>query len=104
MANTLQEQIRITKEEIDKKENRLKELIQKQKEYDRKTRTKRLIDRGAILESLLNGVEMLTNEQLTAFLKKTVGSPFGAKLFEEAKAKSGHTPAPQAEVSQEDGG
>ena len=85
MPRTLKEQIESAKEEIDRKENRLKSLLNKQKERDRKARTKRLIERGAILESLISDASAMTNEQIGCILNRTVGSQFGKKVIEEVK-------------------
>jgi len=60
MARTLDERIAETKEKISQYENQVKRLIQQQKQAERKTRTRRLIERGAILESLLDGADTLT--------------------------------------------
>ena len=49
--NTLEQQIENAREEIRQRENKVKKLLQQQKDEDRKARTKRLIERGAILES-----------------------------------------------------
>ena len=48
---TVVEQIALAKEDIKQHENKLKLLQQRQKEQERKDRTRRLIERGAILES-----------------------------------------------------
>lgn len=74
MAKTLHEQIQIVQEEIRQKENRCRELIQKQKEADRKARTKRLIERGAIAESLIDGADTLTNEQFQTIISHALST------------------------------
>ena len=61
---TLEELIEIAREEARQKENRVKALLQRQKEQERKARTKRLIERGAMLESRIEGAETLTNDQI----------------------------------------
>jgi len=66
---TIAEQIANAKEDIKQSGNRLKLLNQKQKEQERKNRTKRLIERGAILESLIDGAAELDNEQIKAILQ-----------------------------------
>ena len=68
MAKTTLEKIAETKEKIRQYENQVKQLVQKQKEADRKARTRRLIERGALLESLIDGAEALTNEDVKAIL------------------------------------
>ncbi len=74
MAKTPVEKISIIEEEIRQLENQKKQLMQQQKEAERKARTKRLIDRGAILESLIPGAAAFTNEQIKAFLEKTIAT------------------------------
>ena len=71
---TLTEQIELAKEDIKKHENALKLLNQKHKEQERKDRTKRLIERGAILESLIDGAADLDNEQIKRLLQTALSS------------------------------
>lgn len=47
----------------------MKRLMQERKTAERKARTKRLIERGAILESLIDGAESMTNEEIKAVLQ-----------------------------------
>ena len=61
MTKTLNERIAETKEKITQYENQVKQLAQKQKEAERKARTRRLIERGALLESFLPEPETITN-------------------------------------------
>lgn len=53
-------------------ENQKKQLLQQQKEAERKARTKRLIERGAIVESLIPNAADFTNEQIQSFLRQTL--------------------------------
>jgi len=69
---TKTERIASVEDKIKQLENQRKQLIQKQKADERKARTKRLIERGAILESLIADAETLTNEQVKAFLQKVI--------------------------------
>ena len=71
---TLTEQIALAKEDIKQGENKLKLLNQKQKEQERKDRTRRLIERGAILESLIDGAAELDNERIKAILQAALSS------------------------------
>ena len=70
MMKTKTEKIESITEQIKHLEAQKKQLIQKQKEDDRKARTKRLIQRGAILESLIDGADSLTDEQIKTLLEK----------------------------------
>ena len=65
---SLDERITETQEHIRQLENQKKQLLQKRKEMVRKARTHRLIERGAILESLIDGADTLTNEQVKGIL------------------------------------
>jgi len=96
------EKILKIEERLAQLENQKKKLIQKQKADERKARTKRLIERGAILESLIDGAAELTNEQITSILNKTVGSSYGVKIVSETKSQDGVVSAPLAEASQEE--
>lgn len=55
--------------EIDQLKNLKKEVVAKEKAQARKERTRRLIQRGAILEQYLMEPEKLTNEQISEILK-----------------------------------
>ena len=82
-TRTLEEQIQIAQDKKQQHENRIKELIQKQKEQERKARTRRLIERGAMLEKRIAGAETLTNDQIGVFLDKTLLTPFSKKILAE---------------------
>lgn len=64
----VEEQIKKTQEQIKQLENKKKVLLSKQREEERKKRNHRLIERGAILESIIGVTDDVTNEQLKAFL------------------------------------
>ena len=66
------EQIEKAKADIKQRENNLKTLVQKKKILERKARTRRLIERGAILESLIEGALDLTNEQVKMLLQSAL--------------------------------
>ena len=61
MAKTMEERIESVQAQIRQLENQKKRLMQEQKERARKARTKRLIERGAILESLIPEADTFTN-------------------------------------------
>ena len=73
------EQIESVQEKIRQLKNRQKVLLKKKSDAERKARTRRLIERGAILESLFPKVVPMTNEQVKAFLEKIRRSDAGAK-------------------------
>ena len=86
---TLTEQIELAKEDIKQHENKLKLLNQKQKEQERKDRTRRLIERGAILESLIDGAADLNNERIKAILQAALSSRHFTPRAAEATGETG---------------
>ena len=58
------------KEKIRQLENRLKTLLNRKADAERKARTHRLIERGAILESVFPEIIPMSGEQVKAFLKR----------------------------------
>lgn len=64
----LQEQIKKTQEQIERLTNQKKRLLSRQKEVERKQRTKRLIERGAILENAIGNATDFSNEQIQTLL------------------------------------
>jgi len=68
MPKTTSEKIESVQEQIKQLENQKRRLIQAQKEHERKTRTKRLIERGALLESLIPDASTLSNDQIKTIL------------------------------------
>jgi len=89
MTKSISEKIEGIKTEIQQLENKYKRLLQEQKEQERKARTKRLIERGAILESLINGADKLTNEQIKTFLEKTVTGEYASKILDGMTEQGG---------------
>jgi hypothetical protein len=63
MRKSMEEKIAQAHEVRQQAENQLKKLMQEKKEADKKARTRRLIERGAIAESLIENASELTNEQ-----------------------------------------
>ena len=84
-AKTLADQIKNIETELQQKENRLKRLREQHKVQESKERTRRLIERGAIVESLIEGATDLTNEQIKSFLLKTVQTDFAGKILKQIK-------------------
>ena len=88
MPKTKTERIEVLETQIQQLANRKKKLMQEQKEQDRKARARRLIQRGAILESLIPNVGELTNEQIKSVLERTVGSSYGRKIIDSVAAQN----------------
>ncbi|MCL2409620.1 MAG: DUF3847 domain-containing protein [Oscillospiraceae bacterium] len=91
---TIAEQIERAKEDIRQETNKLKLLNQKQKEQERKDRTRRLIERGAIVESLIDGAETLDNERIKTILQTALSS---RQVTPRAAATTGGTATTEAE-------
>ncbi|GHU80011.1 hypothetical protein FACS1894191_4190 [Clostridia bacterium] len=91
MPKTYDEKIAEAKEKISQYENQLKAIRQQQKSEERKARTKRLIERGAILESLIGNADNLTNDQIKAFLEKTVANDYGRRTLAALTAQTADT-------------
>ena len=91
MSKARTERIESIKLKIQQLENERKRILQVQKEADRKARTKRLIERGAILESLISDPTNYTNEQIKAFLEKTVATDSARKILSGITAQKEET-------------
>lgn len=66
--NRLEEEQRKVETELRQLQNRQKILLNKKADAERKARTHRLIERGAILESVFPAVATMTGEGVKAFL------------------------------------
>lgn len=62
--------------QIEQLKNQKKEVLAKEKAQARKERTRRLIQRGAILEQYLDDAENLTNEDIDAIVKYAFNTPY----------------------------
>lgn len=65
----IEEKIAKADEEIRQLQNKKRKLLNQKKDAERKVRTHRLIERGAILESLLEKPEQYSNEQIKGLLE-----------------------------------
>lgn len=88
MARTTEERIASVQKEIEELENRKKLLLKTQSQEKRKARTKRLIERGLIVESLIPDPESLTNLQVKEFLKSTLKTEFAQQELENILTSS----------------
>lgn len=104
MAKTAEEKIESVQEQIRQLENQRKRLMQEQKEQERKARTKRLIERGAILESLIPEADAFTNEQIKAFLEKTIRTESARKAWANLSTSQGEPAAAKATGTAQGGG
>ena len=80
-------QIAKAEEEIRQLQNRRRKLLNQKKDEERKARTHRLIERGAILESLLEEPEQYTNEQIKHVLETVLRTPQAQEFLRRIKAQ-----------------
>ena len=85
MAKTSVEKIASVEDKIKQLENQRKQLIQKQKADERKARTRRLIQRGAILEGFIPDPETYSEDEIQAFLKETLATKFAKDALRRIK-------------------
>lgn len=104
MTKTTIEKIENIQTQIQQLENERKRLMNQQKGAERKARTKRLIERGAILESLISGADKFTNDQIKAFLEKTVQSDYACKIIDGMTSQNGETTTAKAPWTVRSGG
>lgn len=92
MLNKINAQIEAAETEIRQLQNKEKRLMQEHSQLSRKARTRRLIERGAILQSLIPDADTLTNEQiktvLLVALHTTAATDALQKMRSEAAAPS----------------
>jgi hypothetical protein len=93
MSKTKLERIASIEEQIPQLKNQQRQLAQKHKADERKARTRRLIERGAILESVIPKAETLTNEQVQTLVREAfLTAPTPAKTATAQQEAA--TPAP----------
>ena len=90
-----EEQLNAEKEKVQKElrqmENRQKVLLNKQRDAERRARTRRLIERGAIVEGVFSLAPDLSGEEVKGFLIALSHLPGAAKLVAKLP-KSGDEP------------
>lgn len=85
----INEQIAKAEEEIRQLQNRKKKLLNQKKNEERKIRTHRLVERGAILESLLEQPEQYTNEQIKGLLEAVLRTPQAQEFLRRTEKPKG---------------
>ena len=68
--NAVRQEIEKAEREIEQGENKIKRLMNYMSTTERKARTRRLIQRGAITEAFIPDAENLTNDEIQAALTK----------------------------------
>ena len=91
MSQAKLDRIENISEEIKNLKKRQQQLRNQHKAQERKARTKRLIERGAELESMLPDTVIFTKEQFRIFLKRTTANDFGRKILAEMVVKNAET-------------
>lgn len=81
MAKTIHEKITNIDEKMAQYANQKKQLLQQQKEAERKARTHRLIERGALVEGLMDVDGNATNEQIREVVAIALNSDAGRKAL-----------------------
>jgi len=94
MAKSRLEKIESYKEQMEQIANRMKQEQQKHRAEERKARTRRLIERGAILEGFIPNAETYTEDEIQAFLKETLATKFAKDALRRIKP----TTPPRAET------
>ena len=77
------------KTEIRQLENRQKILLNRKTDAERKTRTRRLIEHGAILESIFPATTVMTGEEAKAFLSTISRLPEVMRLLKNESESRG---------------
>ena len=95
MAKTTAEKIANKDERIQQLLNEKKQLIQKQKADERRTRTSRLCRRHGLLEKYLPDLIAITDEQFEAFVKKAISNNYGRDALAEIVGKASKIAASQ---------
>ena len=97
MARTKLERAEELEAKIRKMENERKELLQKHKEEERKSRTHRLCKRGGLLESIFPDTLNLTDDQFKNFLEMTMLTEYTRSRYADARSgKLSHHSSTQA--------
>ena len=90
---TTVEKIEEAKAKIAQAENQMKQLVQKQKQDERKAQIKRRCSRAELLEKLLPDTITLTHEQFKMFLEKTSANDFWRRTLANIVKGGATTPA-----------
>ena len=69
-------------EEIKQLKNKERKLLAQQRNAEQRVRTRRLIERGAILESIHPSIISISNEELKTYLQRVLRTEQAEKLLE----------------------
>lgn len=82
-VESIDKEIKQLEEELRLTENNLTRLRNTAKTEERRIRTKRLIERGAILECLIPNSQTIPNEELKELLKNILSTSFAIEKIKE---------------------
>jgi len=99
MAKTRVERIASIDEEMSKLAEQRKTLLEAHRAQERKARTRRLCQRGGLLEKMLPDTIPLSDEQFQSFLEKIVANDYGRRTLATFTAQN-----PAAKPAPEGGG
>ena len=103
MAKTRAEKITNYQEQISKLQEQMKLEMQKHKEDERKSRTKRLCLRHGMLEKHMPDLIGITNEQFESFIVRAINTSYGretlAKIIKQAGATATQNPTDLADTT-----
>jgi len=99
MSKTKLERAAALDEQIAQLANQKKKLLQQHREAERKARTRRLIQRGAILEGFIPEAKTYTEDEIQTFLKETLATKFARDALRRIRpATANNTAPPKAET------
>lgn len=90
----IDDEIQSAKQQIEQLTHRQDRLVSKLKVEERKKRTRRLIERGAILENVIGNAEDFTNEQIQVLLIEVFSSEFARSAVEKMRGQTEQTENP----------
>ncbi len=90
MGKSIVEQIQKTKVELEKAKkqivqlkNQEKTILSRNRNEEHKTRTRRLIEKGAILEKSSHNIMLLTMEQLKSYLQQVLQTESALEILDK---------------------
>ncbi len=90
MGKSIVEQIQKTKVELEKAKkqivqlkNQEKTILSRNRNVEHKTRTRRLIEKGAILEKSSHNIMLLTMEQLKSYLQQVLQTESALEILDK---------------------
>lgn len=90
----IDDEIKSTKQQIEQLTHRQDRLVSKLKVEERKKRTRRLIERGAILESVIENSTDFSNEQIQVLLIEIFSSEFARAKVEKMREQTENSENP----------